>query len=311
MSSHTRVSLRGIGPRLAAVGAAAIVSLVVAGAAVAALQGNPNTRRGQLLVGRDNDEPSNTTIQPPGVGANQSLRKGDQLIGSLGSDVLIGRLGPDTLLSGRDDVRDRGDVMVGGLERGSDVTAFPNFDIARGGQGDDSFLWAPGDGSDAFIGAERARFRRAVVRRRTVRVRTRPDTDTLIVGTMLVSSGDNSRPQLFRTRFGRLPRSVVSNGKLPATIGDSPPQPAIPSSCQVVAAPAGLGYQFLVRVFNAATGVQAVTIRLRNVEQVLCGSRTEPGITRTTLGRRGGGPVVVRTTNFTPRKGSKLDALVD
>jgi len=116
---------------------------------------------------------------------------------------------------------------------------------------------------------------------------------------------------VFRTRFGRLPHAIVSNGMLPATIGDSPAQPAIPSSCQIVRPPAGLGYQFLVRVFNAATGNQAVTIRVRNVEQVLCGSATAPGITRTTLGRRGNGPVVVRTTNFTPRPGSKLDRLVD
>ncbi|HYY22862.1 MAG TPA: hypothetical protein VE780_13420, partial [Thermoleophilaceae bacterium] len=65
-----------------------------------------------------------------------------------------------------------------------------------------------------------------------------------------------------------------------------------------------------VRVFNAATGAQAVTIRLRNVEQVLCGSATQPGITRTTLGSRGNGPVRVRSTNFEPRPGSKLDALV-
>ena len=291
-------------------GATLLLCLAGVGTAHAALQGNENSRRGQLLIGRDNDDPADPTIQPPGVPANQSLRKGDQIFGGFGGDLLIGRLGPDTLMSGRGSFLDRGDVIVGGLERGSDVTAFPNFDIAKGGFGDDAFLWAPGDGSDAFIGGEPPRTRVVRRRGRRVRVRTKPDTDTLIVGTMLVQPGDNSRPQLFRTRFGRLPRSIVSNGDLPATIGDSPPQPAIRSACQVVRAPAGLGYQFLVRVFNAATGAQAVTIRLRNVEQVLCGSATQPGITRTTLGSRGNGPVRVRSTNFEPRPGSKLDALV-
>ncbi len=310
------MSLRRIRLTAVALVPAALVSLVFAGGAVAALLGNPDARRGQLLIGRDNDEPADPIIQPPGVGANQSLRKGDQLLGGFGGDLLIGRLGPDTLISGANQVRDRGDVMVGGLERGSDVTAFPPFDIAKGGQGDDFFVWAPGDGSDAFIGAERARFRTRTVRRggrrRVVRVRTRQDTDTLVIGTMLVTSGDNSRPQVFRTRFGRLPHAIVNNNLLPATIGDSPAQPAIRSSCEIVRPPAGLGYQFLVRVFNAATGNQAVTIRIRNVEQVLCGSANpQQGIVRTTLGRRGNGPVIVRSTNFTPRPGSRLDRLVD
>jgi len=276
---------------------ALLASAAVAGTAVAALQGDDHSNRGQVLIGRDDDEPADPTIQPAGVAANQSLRKGDQLFGGHRSDLLIGRLGPDTLVSGPEDRNDNGDVIVGGTERGSDVQAFPNFDVAKGGSGNDAFVWAPGDGSDAFIGGERSR--------------GRYDTDTLVIGTMPLKPGDNSQPELFDTPFGPLPRAIVSNGKLPATIGDSPALPSIKSSCQVVDAPPGLGYQHLVRVFNAATGAQAVTIRIREVEQLLCGSADGDGIVRTTFGRDGGGDPVVTSTDFQPRPGSKLDALVD
>ncbi len=111
-----------------------------AGSASAALQGDENTGSGQIVIGRDNDSTVDPTIQPPGVAADQSLRKGDQLRGGRGNDVLVGRLGPDTLTGGDGD-----DVLVGGTERGSDVAAFPNFDIAYGGAGGDAFIWAPGD----------------------------------------------------------------------------------------------------------------------------------------------------------------------
>jgi hypothetical protein len=290
-------SIRTRGRTLLAVGLGLLASAAIAGTAVAALQGDEESNRGQLLIGRDDDAPTDPTIQPAGVAANQSLRKGDQLFGGRRSDLLIGRLGPDVLVSGPGDRNDGGDVIVGGTERGSDVAAFPNFDVAKGGSGSDAFVWAPGDGSDAFIGGEPSR--------------GRPDTDTLVIGTMPLQPGDNSQPALFETPFGPLPRAIVSNGKLPATIGDSPALASIKSSCQVVDAPAGLGYQHLVRVFNAATGAQAVTIRIKQVEQLLCGSSEGDGIVRTTFGRDGGGEPVVRTTDFEPRPGTKLDALVD
>lgn len=300
-----------------ALGAAALAVLAAVGSAFAALQGNEDSFRDQVLIGRDDDEPANSAIQNVPA-PNQTLRKGDQLLGGYGRDLLIGRLGPDTLISGRNDIRDKGDVIVGGLEGGSDVVNFPPFDIAKGGQGDDAFLWAPGDGSDAFIGGERDRFvrvkRRVRVRGRrvvrTVRVRTKDDTDTLVIGVIQTDAGDQSRPELFNTRFGRLPHSFVDNRKKPATIG-TPPRPSVPSSCQVVRAPTGIGYDFLVRVLNAANGAQAVTIRIRNVEELLCGSASpNEGIVRTTFGPRGDGPVRVRSTSFEPRQGSKLAAFV-
>jgi hypothetical protein len=209
-------------------------------------------------------------------------------------------------------VRDKGDVMVGGLEGGSDVVNFPPFDIAKGGQGDDAFLWAPGDGSDAFIGGERDKFQ-SVRRRvrvggrrvwRTVRVRTKADTDSLLIGVIQAETADRSRPELFNTRFGRLPRIFVDNRTRPAG--------STPSSCQVLRPSSGLGYHFLVRVFNVNTGNQAVTIRIKNVEELLCGSATATeGIVRTTFGPKGNGPVVVRSRNFVPQSGTKQAALVE
>lgn len=294
---------------------AVLLSLGLAGTANAALQGSDTGANSQTLIGRDDDATTDTTLQPPGVAADQTLRKGDQLRGGRGNDVLVGRLGPDTLTAGDGD-----DVLVGGTERGSDATAFPNFDIAFGGAGDDAFIWAPGDGSDAFVGGDSVRTRVVTVNRfvrrngrrtivkRKITQRLGQHTDTLILGTMLLRSGDNTQPALFNTPFGSLPRTFVSDRGLPATIGDAPAAPPIKGFCQVLRAPAGLGYDHLVRFFVEATGAQAVTLRVSGVEQVLCGTQNADGITQTTLTGTG---AVVRTTDFQPTPGSKLDALVD
>ena len=294
---------------------AVLLGLGIAGTAGAALQGTETSAAPQVLIGRDDDTTTDTTIQPAGVAADQTLRKGDQLRGGRRNDVLIGRLGPDTLTG-----NDGDDVLVGGTERGSDATAFPNFDVAYGGAGNDAFIWAPGDGSDAFVGGDsvatrtvtvtrfvRVNGRRVAVRRKVTR-RLGQHTDTLILGTMLLPSGDNTRPNLFSTRFGQLPRAFVSDRNLPATIGDSPAAAPIKGFCQVLPAPPGLGYDHLVRFFVEATGAQAVTLRIRGVEQVLCGTQNADGITQTTISRTG---AVVRSTDFSPAANSKLDALVD
>jgi hypothetical protein len=257
-------------------GAAALA----AGAAVpagASLIDVPNAATPQVLIGADNDTTTDTTLQPPGVTADQTLRKGDQLVGGTKSDVMIGRLGPDTLLGNGGD-----DVMVGGLERGSDAVAFPNFDIASGGDGNDVFIWAPGDGSDAFVGGEPPKYTQVkvtkIVRRNGVRVRvvstvkklSKADDDVLVIGTPSVLAGDNSQPELFATPFGRLPKVNVSGVNAPPTIGTAPPQAFIKGFCQVLPAPPGLGYQHLVRFFGQANRAQAVTIRVKDVERLLC-----------------------------------------
>jgi hypothetical protein len=273
---------------------AGTVALALTASALGGLQLGEDS--GRVVIGADNDSPDDPVIQN-GAAANQSLRKGDQIIGDRTDEVQIGRLGPDVLLA-----EGGHDVIVGGTERNSDVVNFPNFDIADGEDGNDAFIWAPGDGSDAFLGGEPAR-------------RPGSDMDRLIVGTMEVDEDDDSLPQLNRTEFGRLPRAIVSNNRLPATIGgDSNPTATVPNTCDVVRAPRGLGYNFLVRVINPVTGAQAVTLRLKEVEQVLCGAGGQGGARRgivaTSLGVRGKGPVR-SVDGFRPARGSRLDQLVD
>ncbi len=293
------------------------IAAVAAVPASAALSDFPGAAGPQILIGADDDTTADTTLQPPGVAADQTLRKGDQLVSGSGDDVLIGRLGPDTLVGNAGD-----DVMVGGLERGSDAVAFPNFDIAFGGEGDDVFVWAPGDGSDAFVGGEPPRYTTVKVTRtirvdgrrvkvtRLVKRLSQPDDDVLVIGTASVLAGDNSQPELFPTGFGRLPKVNVSGANAPATIGTAPAQPFLKGFCEVLPAPPGLGYQFLVRFFGQANRAQAVTIRVKDVERVLCRTDGADTITETSLGARGAGPAVVRTTNWTAPPTTRLGTLV-
>lgn len=88
----------------------------------------------------------------PGGSSNQSLRSGDAITGSADNDILIGGLGVDVLrgMAGND-------IMIGGTEDFSGnidggTTGSDNRDRAYGGDGDDVFIWAPGDGSDTFNG---------------------------------------------------------------------------------------------------------------------------------------------------------------
>ncbi len=104
-----------------------------------------NTRAHRLLA----DNPGG-----PAGATNQSLRATDVLYGTPGDDLIIGGLGADVLVGGEGD-----DILIGGTEdfnasvdgdnRGAD-----NRDRAFGGAGNDTFIWAPGDGSDFFDGGE-------------------------------------------------------------------------------------------------------------------------------------------------------------
>jgi hypothetical protein len=78
-----------------------------------------------------------------GGGGDQSLQFGDVVTGTVNNDLLIGALGIDILLGGEGD-----DILVGGTEDFNPL----NRDRAFGQDGDDSFLWAPGDGNDFFDG---------------------------------------------------------------------------------------------------------------------------------------------------------------
>lgn len=308
---RTRIPRRRVAIAAVALASASAAACATAGAAVIDRSG---ATRPVVLLGPDDDSTASPVIQPPDPPVpDQSQRKGDQLIGGRGDDVLVGRLGPDLLVG-----NDGDDLLVGGLERGANNEVFPNFDVAFGGQGDDVFVWAPGDGSDAFDGGEPPRFVTErftrIVRRngkrvrvtRTRRVRAPADDDVLVIGTAAVLAADPSQPELFPTRFGRLAR-VDASGAL----GTVPPQGVIKGFCEVLPAPPGLGYRFLVRFSGRAFRVLQVTIRVRGVERVLCRADGAPdAIAETVLGPRGAGPAVVRTAAFAPPAGSKLAALV-
>jgi hypothetical protein len=113
-----------------------------------------------------------------------------------------------------------------------------------GGQGDDVSLWAPGDGSEAFIGGQ--------------------GLDALVFGVTdrnagvpVLSSPVDGFP------FGVPTANVSGQGGF----------------CTVEAAPANSGYEFLVKFFARATGNLAVTVRTREVEQVFCTSVAGGAIT--------------------------------
>jgi hypothetical protein len=289
-----------------------LVAFALAGTAYAALQGNEHSKRGQVLIGADNDNTSDPTIQPIATppGANQSLNKSDQLLGGAGPDMIIGRLGSDAIASGSGD-----DVIIGGTEGGQPAPALPNSDIAYGGTGSDTFVWAPGDGSDAFVGGDAAKVKKGKKAKASAKgtkkaKKPAPEIDTLVLGN-LVLSADSSTPGLFPSRkYGSLPRVFSSDRGVPTPLGGTPPRnPNLTGECQILQAPAGLGYPFLVRFF-AAPGNLAVTIRVKGVEQVICPTAGSDAATLTSLGRDGAGPVRTVTTDFKALKGSKLSAFV-
>ena len=120
--------------------------------------GTPTTAAKVFSIFEGNDQNTillaSLSLNPggPGGSSNQSLRAGDVLQGNASDDVLIGGLGVDLLLGSDGD-----DILIGGTEdfnanvNGDGFNA-DNRDRALGGNGDDVFIWAPGDGSDFFDG---------------------------------------------------------------------------------------------------------------------------------------------------------------
>src|SRR5262245_20119056 len=135
---------QGGGIALVAVLVVAVMTGMMLGPAqqtqAALLGGNDNP---DILIGFDNDNVNNQTIQPPTVVANQSLNNTDILTGRGGNDVLVGLGGSDVITGGAGD-----DILIGGPEQ----FVTPNSDILLGDEGDDISIWAPGDGSELFIG---------------------------------------------------------------------------------------------------------------------------------------------------------------
>jgi hypothetical protein len=159
------------------------------------------------------------------------------------TDVLEGGQGNDVLIGllGSDVIEGGpgGDIIVGGPDPGA-----PNSDIMFGGPGDDVSLWAPGDGSEAFLGG--------------------PGADALVFGV----TDRNAGVPILSSPIGGFPFGVPT-----ANVSGQG------GFCTVEAAPAGSGYEFLVRFFVRATGNLAVTVRTRDVEQVFCTSVAGGAIT--------------------------------
>jgi len=189
----------------------------------------------QLIIGRDDDRQDNVAIQG-GAGGNQSLNRTDVLVGGPGNDVMFGLNGSDVMDGGPGR-----DIILGGPDSGPAPGGAPNSDIMFGGQGDDVNLWAPGDGSEAFIGG--------------------PGRDALIFGatdrdTVIDQNTGVALPVLFSGVPGfpkGIPRANVSGLSNFCTVEDSP-TPA---------------YEHLVRFRNAAGNILA-TVRVSEVEQVFC-----------------------------------------
>ena len=189
----------------------------------------------QLLLGRDDDRQDNTAIQA-GAGANQSLNRTDVMVGGSGNDVMFGLNGNDVMDGGPGR-----DIILGGPDGLPAPGGPPNSDIMFGGQGNDVNLWAPGDGSEAFIGGQG---RDALVFGTTDRDTVPDETTGVRLPTLLL--GVPGFPQ-------GIPTADVTGQTNFCTLEDSPSP----------------GYEFLVR-FRSAAGAIIVTVRVSEVEQVFC-----------------------------------------
>ena len=123
------------------------------------------------------------------------------------------------------------DILVGGVERAQS----PNSDVLSSGSGDDVNIWAPGDGSDAYLGGS--------------------GWDTHISAPIVL---DGEQVALFDSGYRQVPHVSI----------DAKPQ----FTCTVERVPDELGLNFDYITRFLANGNLAVTIRLQDVEQVLCPS---------------------------------------
>jgi hypothetical protein len=229
----------------------AAVAVAVMGVLIAAFMGGPQrsnaalVERGngaQVLIGKDDDNTDNPKIQPAGTAANQSLNNTDVISSGAGNDVQIGLLGSDVMQGGADH-----DILVGGTEQ----FVAPNSDVMFGGTGNDTSVWAPGDGSDAFTGAG--------------------GLDAQVFG--VIDRNAANVPTLSDPVPG-FPKGVPT-----AEVTGSP------GFCTLerIGAANSLNYDYLVRFFVRSTGTLAVTIRLEDTEQVFCTSEAGGAITYANL----------------------------
>jgi RTX calcium-binding nonapeptide repeat (4 copies) len=199
----------------------------------------------QLLIGFDDDRQDNVAIQA-GAATDQSLKRTDIIIGGPANDVMFGLNGNDFM-----DGRGGRDIILGGPDGGTPPGGPPNSDIMFGGFGNDVNLWAPGDGSEAFIGGPGSRD--ALVFGSTDRELIADPATGVRLPTLL--SGILAFPQ-------GIPTADVSG---------------VTSFCTIEASPLP-DYEFLVRFLGVA-GNLIVTVRVSGVEQVFCSGQGGGAIT--------------------------------
>ena len=199
--------------------------------------------RPQLLIGTDEDNINNVSIQA-GAAANQSLNRTDVISGGPGNDVIFGLNGNDVIDGGPGR-----DIILGGPDGGAAPGGPPNSDIMFGGPGNDVNLWAAGDGSEAFLGG--------------------PGTDALVFGA-------TDREAVADPQTGvRLPTLLSGVPGFPQGIPTADVS-GQPQHCTVERSPLP-SYDYLVRFRGPANNI-IVTVRVRDVEQVFCTSEHGGGI---------------------------------
>jgi hypothetical protein len=199
----------------------------------------------ELLIGFDDDNQLNPQIQA-GTVTNQSLNRTDVLDGGSGNDVMFGLNGSDVMDGGPGN-----DIILGGPDGGPAPGGPPNSDIMFGGSGNDVNLWAPGDGSEAFIGG--------------------PGTDALIFGA-------TDRDEVADPATGvRLPTPLFGVPGFPQGIPTANVSGQGNVFCTVESSPLH-GYDHLVRFRSRATNGIIVTVRVKDVEQIFCTSQSGASI---------------------------------
>jgi hypothetical protein len=226
---------------------AAALTVAVLGVLLSTAHANDDVTktRPQLLIGLDDDRQDNVELQA-GAATNQSLNRTDILIGGAANDVMFGLNGNDVMDGGPGR-----DIILGGPDGGTPPGGPPNSDIMFGGSGNDVNLWAPGDGSEAFIGG--SGLRDALVFGATDRETTADPETGFLLPTLLF--GIPGFPQ-------GIPTANVSG---------------VTSFCTIEASPLP-EYEFLVRFLGVA-GNLVVTVRVSGVEQVFCSGQGGGAIT--------------------------------
>jgi RTX calcium-binding nonapeptide repeat (4 copies) len=187
------------------------------------------------------------------------------------ADVVFGRDNDDLLIGRRGNdtvVGGKGaDILVGGPDQRNAATSS---DVLLGDDGRDLALWAPGDANDAIVGDV--------------------GRDTVVMGPLLL---DGTDLVLERFRKRSIPRADIAG------------QPGL--TCQVILAPPDeqLGAQYLVRF--RVDGAPVGSVRLKDVEWLVCPSRREG---RAKVARLDGGPVALHARRLTELRGALVRAVV-